>query len=182
MDICTDFDVAMGQYVVELYGDKRTRATRSAVEAAVGDDRYLFIQAVNAIVCAAQQKRVDGMNVEDAVEFCKKEYDALHFDDHFCSWDYYDETARLVIGVESFRTLAVSEKLKAIHSIFEKGCSCPDVFARAGLILYCLRVITRFGLMTKDIEFMRKVSKEVTGLNEQERQNAVIPDCFVREI
>ena len=182
MDICTDFDMAMGQYVVELYGDKRTRVTRSAVEASVGEDRYLFVQTVNAIICAAQQKRMDGMSVEDAVVFCKKEYEALHFDDHFCSWDYYDETARIVIGVESFRTLAVAEKLEVLHSIFEKSCSCPDVFARAGLLLYCLRVITRFGLMTKDIEFMRKVSKEVTRLNEQERNNAVIPDCFVREI
>ena len=50
------------------------------------------------------------------------------------------------------------------------------------MILYCLRIMTRFGLMTKDIDLMKRISQAVSGLNEQEKANAVIPDCFVREI
>lgn len=182
MDICTDFDMAMSQYVVELYGEKRTRAARSAVEAAVGDDHYLFIQVVNAIICAAQQRRNDGLSTEDAVSFCKKEFDSLHFDDKFCAWDFYNDAAGIVIGVSDFRSIPENEKIKTVREVFTKSLECPNVFARAGLILYCLRIITRFGLMTKDIELMKTVSKEVFALTDKEKANAVIPDCFVREI
>ena len=91
MDICTDFDVAMSQYIVELYGERRTKAVRTNVELAVGNDHYSFIQTVNAIICAAQQKCGEAFSIEDAISMCKKEFEALHFDDHFCSWDFYDE-------------------------------------------------------------------------------------------
>lgn len=79
MDICTDFDVAMSQYIVELYGERRTKAVRTNVELAVGNDHYSFIQTVNAIICAAQQKCGEAFSIEDAISMCKKEFEALHF-------------------------------------------------------------------------------------------------------
>jgi hypothetical protein len=182
MDICTDFDVAMSQYIVELYGERRTKAVRTNVELAVGNDHYSFIQTVNAIICAAQQKCGEAFSIEDAISMCKKEFEALHFDDHFCSWDFYDEVAHVVIGVKKFKTLTESDKLKTVNSVFQTGTACPDIYIRAGMILYCLRIMTRFGLMTKDIDLMKRISQAVSGLNEQEKANAVIPDCFVREI
>ena len=76
MQIATNFDIALSQYMVMLNADSVTDEIRKDVYDAVGDDNDNYITAVNLVIVTAIDRKNKGIySTEEAIDFIRAQGD-----------------------------------------------------------------------------------------------------------
>ena len=181
MQIATNFDIALSQYMVMLNADSVTDEIRKDVYDAVGDDNDNYITAVNLVIVTAIDRKNKGIySTEEAIDFIETEYKGMKFGKKFCSFDYLKPLCALVLDKNSF--FGDKNMVSYVKECYEKGKTCPFAPIRNGIAIYTLRVLFRFDLSMKDIGFASEVANATRALSEDDKKSAIIPPCFIQEI
>lgn len=181
MEIASEYELAMANLACALASDTVSDDQRSAIRrSAAGVDRV--VGALNLFIISYCRKLLaNEISAEKASLSVSAEYRACGLSDTL-------EYAGFKPAVDMFFThkagalTEIDSRLKAVSSIFEAACSCSEQRVKDAMQIYCLRLLSNFGLVTYDIAFTRKIISAINTITEERKEKAILPPALLSEL
>lgn len=182
MEILSDYDIALAKYVMESETGEASDATVAELSAAIENDKERYITTVDNLVMIAMRKKDSGSSETEAIVNLEGEYKRLGLGRKFCSFDYINSFVEILISKSDVAMKPFSEIRDMISAAYQQGMNCPYTPVRNGLILYTLRLSMRFDILMRDSAFANEVMSQVNMMTQDEKEQAIVPSSFIREI
>lgn len=157
MNIATGYEIASADLAVALEREQVTDVHRQAVREAVGRDPQKAVEILNLLIVSYRRRAL-----HTAPDDVKAEYLSMGLDKitGYCS---LEEQVRLFFHAME-GPVGREARLAEIRRLFDaaRQDTCEPV--RHGSQIFCLRLLTRGGLVTEDIDFTEKLMETIHAI------------------
>lgn len=182
MEICNAYEIAAANLALALERDVVSAEERQAVKEAVGESLDLTMDVLNMLIVSGNAKLCTGkLTAEKAKKLTKAEYKAMGLD-AVLQYEQVEPAINLFFERAAFAATDAAAQTGSIAEIYNAGKSCPVERVRDALCIYCLRLLSHFGLVTYDMAFTREVLSDINGMDENRRAEAILPPAIISEL